>query len=156
MYNKIIPGIIFDDDILNNNVEVYQRNTLKEVHIADIHFGAFNPAEQYKILKEQFIEKLDHFLFDILVINGDLFDRKTMANSDVVMYATLFIDELVKICKDYRATLVLINGTKSHESGQLKLFYHYLNDPLLDIRIVEETGFEFIKGGKFLCIPEEY
>lgn len=155
MNNKIIPGIIFEDDIINNTIPVYRRPILTEVHIADIHFGAFDPKEQYKILKEQFIDKLI-FPFDILVINGDLLDHKTMSNSDIVMYATLFIDQLVQICRNNNATLVLIHGTKSHDSNQFKLFYHYLSDETIDIRIVEETRFEYIKGGKFLCVPEEY
>lgn len=155
--NKIVPGIIFEDDILNdNNVVTYSRGTLIEVHIADVHFGAFDPKEQYKILKEQFLDKIRNLKFDIISINGDLFDRKTMSNSDVVMYGCLFIDEIVQICKSNGATLVLIHGTRSHDASQLKLFYHYLNDPDIDIRIIEETKFEYIKGAKILCIPEEY
>ena len=155
--NRIInEGIIYEEDILNNDIPVYIRSVLTEIHISDIHFGAFEPSSQYKILKEQFISKIENLRFDILSINGDLFHRKSMSNSDTVLYATLFIDEIVQICKRNGATLVLIHGTRSHDSSQLKLFYHYLNDPEIDIRIVEETRFEYIKGGKFLCIPEEY
>ncbi len=154
--SKIIPGIIYDD--VPDNDFKYIRPVLTEVHIADIHFGvgAMSPKTQYEILKEQFIFKIQDINFDILSINGDLFDRKSMSNSDMVMYATMFIDEIVQLCKLKNATLVLIHGTKSHDSSQLKLFYHYLNEPNIDIRIIEETRFEYIKGGKFLCIPEEY
>lgn len=153
---KVRPGIVYDD--IPENQFIYKRPVLTEVHIADIHFGvsAMSPKTQYDILREQFIFKIKDIYFDILSINGDLFDKKSMSNSDMVMYATMFIDEVVQLCKLKNATLVLIHGTKSHDSSQLKLFYHYLNEPDIDIRIVEETGFEYIKGGKFLCIPEEY
>lgn len=152
---NIRPGIIYED-IVDLNSNNYRRPVLTEIHISDIHFGAFEPSEQYKILKEQFLDKIEELYFDLLSINGDLFDRKSMSNSDIVMYATLFIDNVVRICKKNNSTLVLLHGTRSHDASQLKLFYHYLNDPEIDIRIVEETRFEYIKGGKFLCIPEEY
>ena len=58
---NITPGIIYEDDILDNKLPKFIKPTLIEVHIADIHFGAFDPSEQYKILKEQFISKLYDF-----------------------------------------------------------------------------------------------
>lgn len=136
-----------------NNIS---RGTLTEIHIADIHFGAIDPKLQYNILKEQFIDKIVNIPFDILSINGDLFDHKFMSNSDVIMYACLFINNLVEICKNKNATFVMIAGTYHHDAGQLKLFYHYIQDPSIDIRIVEEARFEYIKGAKILCIPELY
>jgi DNA repair exonuclease SbcCD nuclease subunit len=72
------------------------------------------------------------------------------------MYATMFVDTLVGLCRMKNATLVLLHGTESHDAKQLKLFYHYLQDYTVDIRIVEQTKFEYIKGAKCLCIPEEY
>lgn len=133
-----------------------KRGTLVEIHIADIHFGVINPKVQYDILKEQFLDKIRTIHFDVLSIDGDLFDHKFMSNSDPVMYASLFINEITNICREKNATLVIIHGTYFHDAGQLKLFYHYLKDPTLDIRIVEEVRFEYIKGAKILCIPELY
>ena len=127
-----------------------------EVHIADIHFGVIDPKEQYKILEEQFINKIRNINFNILSINGDLFEHKFMSNSETIMYATMFIRNLVELCKIKKATLLLIHGTYSHDAGQLKLFYHYLNDKTIDIRIIEEVKFEYIKGKRILCIPELY
>ena len=132
------------------------RGSLICVHISDLHFGVIDPKYQYDSLKEQFLNKINDSYFNILSINGDIFDHKYMSNSDAVMYATLFISDCVNICKQKNATLILIDGTKEHDSGQLKLFYHYLDDPNIDIRIVEHTKFEFVKGAKILCIPEEY
>ena len=73
------------------------RGTFVEAHIADIHFGALDPSVQYKILQEQFISKIRDLPLDIISINGDLFDKKFMANSDVITYATGFIADLVDI-----------------------------------------------------------
>lgn len=140
---------------LNINSTI-DRGSLICVHIADIHFGVMDPLYQYNILKDQFINKIKDIHFDILCIDGDLFDHKFMSNSDPVLYASLFISDLVSLCKNKNATLVLIEGTRSHDAGQYKLFYHYLDDSSIDIRIVETMRFEYIKGAKILCIPEEY
>lgn len=142
-------------DRINMNFN-QNRGSLIEIHIADIHFGVIDPKVQYNILIEQFIIKIQNINFNILSIDGDLFDHKFQANSDAVLYAELFINECVNLCRIKNATLVLLHGTSSHDSNQLKLFYHYLSDPTIDIRIIENTRFEIIRGKKVLCIPEEY
>ena len=132
------------------------RGTIQEVHISDIHFGVMDPKVQYDILNEQFIKKIEGLPFNIISIDGDLFDHKFLSNSDTIMYACQFVDKLVNLCRSKNATLVLLHGTESHDAKQLKLFYHYLEDPTIDIRIVESARFEMIQGAKVLCIPEEY
>ena len=133
------------------------RGYMVEIHIADIHFGAFNPKTQYKILQEQFISKIIELpKIDIISIDGDLFDHKVMSNSDVVLYASLFIDQLVAICREKNATLILLHGTYSHDYDQLKIFYHYLDDKSVDVRIITQIQFEIVKNCKILCIPELY
>lgn len=135
-----------------------KRGTLIEVHLADLHFGAFNPADQYRILMEQVYNKIYTLpRIDIISIDGDIFDHKVMCNSDAALYATKFIDSLVYLCRIKKATLVILAGTYSHDFDQLKLFYHYMdNDPILDVdvRIITNIQFEYIKGAKILMIPE--
>lgn len=127
------------------------------VHIADIHFAAFNPKEQYEILKEQFLNKIINYpRIDCISVNGDTFDHKLMGNSDGIYYASLFIDQLVQIARLKHCTLLLIHGTYSHDADQLKLFYHYMDDPTVDVRIVTQIQFEQIGNARILCIPELY
>lgn len=134
-----------------------KKGILNEVHIADLHFDAFDPKKQYDILKEQFITPISMIAkLDIIAVDGDIFDHKTMSNSDASMYACLFIDDLVNIARQKGSTLVLLHGTLSHDANQLKLFYHYLEDKTVDVRIVTSIKFEYIKGAKILCIPELY
>ena len=130
------------------------RGILTEIHIADLHFGAFDPAKQYQILQEQFISRIAPYNFDILSIDGDIFDHKLMANSDSVMFASKFVDDCVRLCKEKDATIVLISGTLSHDFDQLKLFYHYMQDSEVDIRIATTLQFEDIKGARILMVPE--
>lgn len=127
-----------------------------QIHIADIHFGSSDPAQQYAILVEQFLSKICHVPFHILSIDGDLFHKKYMANSDPVYYASKFINDCVNICRSRNATLLILSGTESHDAGQLRLFDQYKEDPTIDVRIVNHICFQYIYGLKILCIPEEY
>ena len=129
---------------------------LKVVSIADIHFGALDPKYMYEQLRKQFTQRLVKLDFDILAICGDIFDSKFMSNNPIVSYALLFIDEVVQLCRDKNATLMLLDGTESHDNHQLSLFYHYIQDPTIDIRIIESIRFEEVKGCRILCIPERY
>ena len=133
-----------------------------QAHISDIHFGIIDPETEYNILTEQFTNKIATIpQLDCISIDGDLFDRLMMSNCDAVMYACLFVSDLVQICKNNKlrgvhTVLVIIAGTRNHDAGQLRLFYPYLDDPDIDIRIIENISFENINGCKVLCIPELY
>ena len=133
------------------------RGNLIGVHIADIHFGAMNPMEEYQILKEQFLTPISTLpRIDLISLDGDLTDRKFLANSEAIRYAIQLVDDIVNIAKSKNSTVVLLKGTDSHSANQIKLFYHYLEDPTIDIRIVETIKFEVIKNARVLCIPELY
>jgi len=135
--------------MMNNSIH-------KIVSISDIHFGATDPVYMYDTLVEQFINRISILNFDILAICGDLFDSKFMSNNPIISYAITFIDNLIQLCRSKQATMIIIDGTQSHDNGQLSLFYHYLSDPTIDLRIVEKMQFEYVKGMKILCIPERY
>lgn len=138
----------------NNKV----RGTLIEVHLADLHFGAFDPSKQYQILVEQVLQDLYKLpSIDIISIDGDIFDHKVMSNSDAALYASKFIDDLVYLSKIKNSTLILLAGTYSHDFDQLKLFYHYMDNSKnygVDVRVITNIQFEYIKGAKILMIPE--
>lgn len=157
MKDLFVKAKSLEQEIYELNIKTHQtRGSLIEIHIADIHFGAMDPKYQYDILKEQFVDRLVNIDFDILSINGDFYDHKFMSNSDVIMYSVMLMNLIVDLCKAKNATLVVLHGTLYHDANQLKLFYHFLQDPTIDIRIVETVKFEYIKGAKILCIPELY
>ena len=132
-----------------------KRGLLYEVHIADLHFGSIKPENEYQILKMYFLDKINAMnRIDIISVDGDLFDHKFLAGSDAILYGMKFVADLVDIAKSHNATLILIDGTPSHDAGQLKLFYNYMRDRELDIRIISTIQYQWIKGAKILCIPE--
>ena len=135
---------------------VKQQDLFIEIHIADLHFGVMDPEVQYSILKNQFLDQIAYLPYiDIISVNGDIFDHKFMASSNAVMYANYFIQNLAEIARIHNATLLLISGTASHDADQLRLFYPLMNKGI-DVRIINEVCFQYIKGKRILCIPELY
>lgn len=133
------------------------RGCLSEIHLADIHFGKIDPRTQYDILKREIIDELYRIpIIDIIFINGDLFERKYTTDSEPILYASMFMADIRLVAIEKNATVIILSGTESHDAGQLNLFYHYLEDPAFDIRIVENIRFEYAKGARILCIPELY
>lgn len=127
-----------------------------QVHIADLHFGAIDPAEEFKFLNEQFLIPISRISFSILSINGDIFDRRYPASHPAITTAIEFINRCAMLCKMRNAALILISGTDSHDAGQLSLFSDLHNTTGAEIHIVEHIQFVHTHGVKILCIPEEY
>lgn len=134
-----------------------QRGVLSMIHLCDLHFGVIDPKVEFDIIEEQILSQIEKMpILDIISINGDLFHRKYMSNTGPILYGSLFLSRLRNIAIKKNATVIIIAGTREHDAGQLQLFYHYLDDPEFDIRIVETIQFEYVKGSKILCIPELY
>ncbi len=132
------------------------KDVYKIVSISDIHMGVLDPLYMYTELRRQFVDRLVSLDFDILAICGDIFDSKFMSNNPIISYTIQLINDIVNLCASRNATLIIIDGTQSHDNGQLSLFYHYMQDPNVDVRIVERMQFEKVKGLNILCIPERY
>lgn len=148
----------FEQEVAAYNLKCQiDRGTLITAHISDLHFPAMNPQRQYEILEDQFVAKLREMpRLDLICINGDIFDHRVQANSDAVLYATMFISHLVEISKEKYATLIILQGTQSHDSNQLKIYYHYMQRTDADVRVVTNIRFEMVKNCRVLCIPELY
>ena len=92
--------ISFNDDLVDISIRK-NRGILTEVHLADLHFNAIDPKIQYDILSEQVLSKINAMNhIDLISINGDIFDRKIMSNSNGALYASLFIDNIISIARN--------------------------------------------------------
>ena len=157
----MIKPFVINPDYNYNITETPTKGVSFQVHISDIHFGIIDPKTEYEILEEQFINRIKGLPIDCVSIDGDLFDRLFASNTDATLYANLFFRDLYNICVENKSNgintvLVLLMGTRNHDSDQLRLFYPYIDDPNIDLRIVEKIQFEWINGCRVLCIPELY
>lgn len=121
--------------------------------IADIHFGAnfTQTIGLSQALKQYFINKLIGSPPDIIVLGGDLFDKKLSVNSQEAVFCNEFILSLQNLFPTtYK---LLIKGTRFHDLDQLNLFKPLVGEYF---RIYEKVAIEYILGMKLLIIPEEY
>jgi len=148
----------FEQEVAAYNLKCQiDRGTLITAHISDLHFPAMDPKRQYEILEDQFVAKLREMpRLDLVCIDGDLFDHKIQLASEATLYATMFVSHLVDLVKEKQATLIILQGTLSHDSNQLKIYYHYMQRTDVDVRIVTNIRFEMVKNCRVLCIPELY
>lgn len=134
------------------------KKVMISVHIADIHFGAIEPDRLYEELKIEFLNKIKKLpRIDLLIIDGDLFDKDLSFNSDNVYYLLKFWDKLIKTCKKKSCKYIrLIKGTKNHDHEQLSQLPIEYND--IDIKIINTVTIELIEefNYKILYLPEEY
>lgn len=65
-------------------------------------------------------ELLEHL--DVLVLNGDIFDRRIYMDSDPVYYIRSWIRKLLRRCFKYNVRLVVLKGTPSHDGDQCATF----------------------------------
>jgi DNA repair exonuclease SbcCD nuclease subunit len=134
-------------------MEIKMKDHISIAAIADIHFGA-NFTQTIGLsnaLKNNFINKLNKSPPDIIVIGGDLFDKKLSVNSTEAVLCNDFIISLHSIFPT--TYILLIKGTRAHDLDQLNLFKPLVNEYF---RIYEKVTIEYILGMKLLIIPEEY
>lgn len=144
------------------------KNKLKRacniLHIADIHFGKKSDSKLFNDLNNNFVNEIPNIIkeydhLDMLVIEGDLFDRVIKMSEPSSSYVIKFIEELCEISKQYNFYLRLIKGTKGHDYNQLVNFNHLeIKYPLF--KIFHTVDSEDVEIGdyiyKILYLPEEY
>lgn len=128
---------------------------VKGVSIGDIHFGIKDTARLYKELSlfKNYLKDND---IQLLVFNGDYFDKKLSIGDPESYYAFIFFKEILDIIKEKKIICRMIQGTRSHDLNQLQVFKPYENDTDIDFKIYEEVTEENILGADILFIPEEY
>jgi DNA repair exonuclease SbcCD nuclease subunit len=125
---------------------------IKLLFTADFHLGSGN------LSTDSIINSFDFLLDiiktkepDIFFILGDIFDKKLSSNSNLVKLILKFLNE----CKKFPfLTIVIENGTLSHEQGQIFTLFHHLCDK--NFKLYKEVTFDIINGVKLLHLPEEY
>lgn len=118
--------------------------------ISDIHFGARDNSEKlYNELKNSFISHCNEIHPDLIVICGDCYDKRVLIDSDANIYLNKFIHD----CIDTGATIIIFEGTDSHDRHQINSFAHYVSDKFFIINTVKEIN---VCGLNCLILPEEY
>ena len=131
-------------------------NIVKAVVINDLHFGIADSQRLYNELHQfkDFIK--GHKDIQLLVIDGDYFDKKLSMTDTAAYLAMMFFKEVYDICKDQHIIIRMVQGTRGHELNQLQMFDAYESNSDVDFHIIRTVQEEDILGLHVLYIPEEY
>ncbi len=134
---------------------------LKIASISDIHLGnRKNPTvEIIKNLKTAFPDNLETADLDIIFIVGDVFDDLLNLSDSDVWEIKLWIAGFLRTCKKHDITVVVLEGTPSHDWRQSELFLNTnaVADIGANLRYVKTLSIEYIEryGITVLCVPDE-
>lgn len=118
--------------------------------VGDIHFGKLNNDDfVYECLKNNFISYANKIKADLIVICGDSYDCRVMVDST----ANINFNKFISDCRDTGATIIVIEGTESHERYQINGLLHYVSDKFFIVNTVTKLN---VLGMKLLILPEEY
>ena len=130
---------------------------MKIVIGSDFHIGSRPDIKNYydnELIK--FVEKIYELKPDIVVLNGDLFDKRISTNSDFNTYANLFVNGIANYCVQFNACLYIVKGTMTHDLYQLDSFLYLTKDPSKNTFIFNTCQEIFYKNCNILIVPEEY
>lgn len=136
-------------------------NTLSIAIMGDVHLDhvrvptAFVIERLDEIYTDEYMSKLD-----VIVINGDLFERRVMFDSDSAHRILRWIVRFLQRCAYFNVTLHILEGTPSHDHRQAKWFEEVLAILVLDIEFYYHQTLEItpIRRGyeaTALWIPDE-
>lgn len=118
--------------------------------ISDIHFGSRPDSDKlYEELKNNFIKHCNEVHPDLIVICGDIYDKRVLIDSEANIYVNKFIYD----CINTGATILIFEGTDSHDRHQINSFTHYISDKFFIVNKVKEID---LLGLHCLILPEEY
>ena len=125
------------------------------VVISDIHFGAIESNQLLTELGSEFIDKIEEMpIIDMIVIDGDLFDKKVSLNSNHSKAAFIFMSKVCEVAKRKNAKVRVVKGTLSHDNDQLDNLTMFTD--ICDFKVINYLETENIDGIEILYIPEEY
>lgn len=138
------------------------KDTVRIIAAGDIHLG------HHKTKTEHILKGLNHLFrdssrleeFDLMVLEGDVFDRLLQLPDPQVILIRSWIGRLLRLCKKYNVILRVLEGTPSHDWKQSRLFTHIneLADIGADCKYVDVLSIEYIEplGLNVLYVPDEW
>lgn len=125
------------------------------IDLADLHWGAIDPALQYSHL-EQVFEFIREFTpIHLIVISGDYFDSRLPLNSAAAITSVQWFHELLALAKERDIVVRAFRGTFEHDNNQLEVF-RLLEDAHGRFKLFNECTYEeTLPGLKCIYCPDE-
>lgn len=124
-FSKVTPSIQSATTVIkvDDLISLLSTDDLNIAVTGDIHL-AHRRVKTEKItstldreISNNLLEKLD-----VLVLNGDIFDKRIYMDSDPVLGIRNWVRSLIRRCAHYKVSLIVLKGTPSHDGDQCDIF----------------------------------
>ena len=128
------------------------------IDAGDFHFGAKDDEHLAKEYDEYFNKLIEENTdaIDLVVISGDLFHKEIKMSSSTMRLLAGCLTRTLNICERNNIPVRLLQGTLSHDRGQVETLGLFLSGYKCFKTITTCTVEELQEGFKVLYIPEEY
>lgn len=131
--------------------------------ITDLHLGLFNKTEKlvYNLINYFNKNKKAIAKADVLVLDGDTFDKLLSSNSMEYKLSIKFIAYLVRFCKDNNIKLRVLEGTPSHDNKQMEAITEIISREYgmssIDYKYISTIEVEYMKDydKHILYVPDK-
>ncbi len=124
---------------------------MKIAVIGDLHIGALSAKTLRAELDNYCLNVLTEEQPDLIIVAGDLIDKKLSFNSDDSKLVVEIIESFTQL-----APVRLIRGTRTHDLNQLNNFLYLENKEGVDLKVINLMEKERFNGLNLLYMPEEY
>lgn len=128
--------------------------------ITDLHLGKFGKTERLvsNLISYFNINKKQISKSDVLVLDGDTFDKILQTTSIEYKLAIQFISYLVQYCKLYNIKLRILEGTPSHDNKQMEAISEAVGGfGNIDYKYISNIQIEYMKeyDKHILYVPDK-
>lgn len=129
---------------------------------SDVHMGhpRVKTSLTYQCVREAFPDNRETAKLDMLIIAGDWYDRLLNLSQDDVQETDLAIIYLLRLCAKHDITLVVLEGTPSHDWKQSERFVFFNKHFSIgcDLYYFDELCIHHFEkfGLDFLFVPDEW
>ena len=116
--------------------------------ITDLHLGKFGKTERLvsNLISYFNINKKQISKSDVLVLDGDTFDKILQTTSLEYKLAVQFVSYLVQYCKLYNIKLRILEGTPSHDNKQMEAISEAVGGfGNIDYKYISNIQIEYMK-----------
>lgn len=136
--------------------------TIRVAALGDIHLGHHKTHTSFIIenLRRAFPDNDETGQLDLILFEGDVFDRLLVFPSEASVEITYWIMEFLSICMKRNIIVRVLEGTPSHDWRQ-SLIFDTLNKAMgghVDLKYVDKLCVEYIEplGLNVLYVPDEW
>jgi hypothetical protein len=135
---------------------------LAHASISDVHMGHHTTPTEHIVgnLRKAFPDNAETGKLDIIWFGGDFFDRLMNLPDDNVGLLQVWIVGFLRMCGRRKIKVRILEGTKSHDWAQNKLFVQLMEQAAIDVdmKYIDTLSIEFIEDFEIsvLYVPDDW